>query len=99
MWVLFQLDDTNMTFTLYDDLGTAIPGLPFTNPAVYARADYEWDPNDTHGCNCDCIVIRPTASVEGKKSWPAGTATFPRINMVFINTSTGPLQTENEVPV
>lgn len=83
MWILFELDDTNMTFTLYDDANAIIAG-----PHTYTAALYSYNMADKPE---EFIVIRKFEDENRIGSWPP-VAMFPKQNMVFLNSSTGPVE-------
>jgi len=94
MWVLYELTDDKHTVTLYDDSGTAIPITG--NPLYLDVATYTCDPTDKIGCSCDQLIFRKAQDIgKGKGNWPPDYI-FPKANMVFINSTTGPFQTANE---
>lgn len=81
MYVRFELTDTNMEFKVKDEAGADI------ETHTFAVADYTLQVAATE------LVVYPSTQPEG---------TFPpafsvsRERVVFINSTTGPFQTDNE---
>lgn len=85
MYILFELTDTNMVFTLKDEAGADI-GTPYT----FALATYTLTPHDKLGK----YVVR--GSEEPLSTWPPKFAISNDCKVVFDNQTTGPFQTVNE---
>lgn len=87
MYIRFELTDTDMVFKLKDEAGTDI------ETHTFAISDYQLDPYGNLGSNE--LLVQPVGAP--KNAWPPAFM-CPKDKLVFINSTTGVFQPENEMP-